>query len=701
MTKNLFCALMSGTVLAHCLLFASLSPALAGQTVTIDANVPGGVSGNNDPPYPVAWPPGPSNLLDPNNNTVIVNSGIVSGDVDGADALATGLDPATATGNRVIMNGGRVDWDVYGAYAESDSGNATATGNSVTINGGAVTGDVYGGSAQSDSGNATATGNRVIINNGTITGDVYGGSASSSGGGDAAAMGNSVTINNGTITGDVYGGYATGNGGSLTATHNTVTISGSPTFNNPAGTILYGGVTSPVGGDAFTGNTLNVWNYSGSSVNELKNFHYYNFILPASLSGLNVIKPVVFVGPGGLISTVTGVSVMGGGRAPQIGESISLINITNAAGDGFGDTGEGPVNVIRNNNNILAGKKGATLNALFRLDQQDRTLVAVVEGMRAAPEAKALSEGFLSGVALVNQGADLIAGKGIGQALNSAGQKGYGLGSFAAVSGGWSKYNTGSHVDMSSLNLIAGLSFGADLPPGRLTLGAFFEWGNGSYNTYNSFSRTPDVNGDGTAYYIGGGILGRMDFIDTGPGNFYTEASFRAGGLHNDYRTSDLRDAMGNSARGYDSFSAYYGIHAGLGYVWRFTEQASLDLHAKYFWTRQQGDKVTLATDDPVKFKDMDSHRLRLGARFSYVINEHVSPYIGAAYEHEFDGRQRATTYGYPIDEPSLRGGTGIGELGLTLKPSKTLPLSFDLGVQGYVGKREGVTGSLQVCFEF
>ena len=74
---------------------------------------------------------------------------------------------------------------------------------------------------------------------------------------------------------------------------------------------------------------------------------------------------------------------------------------------------------------------------------------------------------------------------------------------------------------------------------------------------------------------------------------------------------------------------------------------------------------------------------------------------IGAAYEHEFDGRARATSYGYSLDAPSLKGGTGIGELGLTLKPSKTLPLSFDLGVQGYAGKREGVTGSLQARWEF
>jgi hypothetical protein len=42
-----------------------------------------------------------------------------------------------------------------------------------------------------------------------------------------------------------------------------------------------------------------------------------------------------------------------------------------------------------------------------------------------------------------------------------------------------------------------------------------------------------------------------------------------------------------------------------------------------------------------------------------------------------------------------------MGELGLSLKPSQSLPLSFDLGVQGYTGKREGVTGSLQIKLEF
>jgi hypothetical protein len=55
----------------------------------------------------------------------------------------------------------------------------------------------------------------------------------------------------------------------------------------------------------------------------------------------------------------------------------------------------------------------------------------------------------------------------------------------------------------------------------------------------------------------------------------------------------------------------------------------------------------------------------------------------------------------YAIDAPKLRGGTGLGEIGLSLKPSPALPLSLDIGVQGYTGKREGVTGALQVKWEF
>ena len=68
---------------------------------------------------------------------------------------------------------------------------------------------------------------------------------------------------------------------------------------------------------------------------------------------------------------------------------------------------------------------------------------------------------------------------------------------------------------------------------------------------------------------------------------------------------------------------------------------------------------------------------------------------------YEFDGEARATTNGFDIDRPDLKGSTGIGELGITLTPSSSIPVSLDLGVQGYVGRREGVSGTLQLQWKF
>ena len=331
-------------------------------------------------------------------------------------------------------------------------------------------------------------------------------------------------------------------------------------------------------------------------------------------------------------------------------------------------------------------------------------VTAQVSPGRATDQSKALSEGFLGGLALNLQGADLVAGRGMDSAVRASSgtddAERHDFAGFGALSGGSLRYNTGSHLDMNSLSLLTGLAWGIDLAPGRLTLGAFFEYGNGSYDTHNSFTNAASVDGDGNAYYLGGGILARMDFVNIGPGRFYAEASGRAGKTHNEYDSSDLRDAAGRKAD-YDSSSPYYGLHFGTGYVWNINDAATLDLYGKYFWTRQQGDSVGLSTGEHLSFDDINSSRLRFGGRFAYILNEHVAPYIGAAWEHEFDGKARATTNGFDIDAPNLHGNTGIGELGISLTPSADLPLTVDLGVQGYTGKREGVTGSLMVKWEF
>ena len=56
---------------------------------------------------------------------------------------------------------------------------------------------------------------------------------------------------------------------------------------------------------------------------------------------------------------------------------------------------------------------------------------------------------------------------------------------------------------------------------------------------------------------------------------------------------------------------------------------------------------------------------------------------------------------GKRIASPTLKGSTGMGEIGLSFRPVKDSGLSLDLGLQGYTGVREGVSGSFQVKWEF
>jgi outer membrane autotransporter protein len=193
--------------------------------------------------------------------------------------------------------------------------------------------------------------------------------------------------------------------------------------------------------------------------------------------------------------------------------------------------------------------------------------------------------------------------------------------------------------------------------------------------------------------------LGRFDFPN---GGTYTEATLRTGRVKTDFHSADLRDAQGTSAN-YKSRATYYGVSLGLGHRLTLNDQSSLDLYGKVLWTHENGDSVRLATGDPVKFNAVDSQRVRLGAKLRSALDadKTLSAYAGLAYEHEFDGEAKAKTHGYKIDAPKLKGDSGIVELGLTLNPINNKPLTLDFGVQGYAGKREGVTGSFRVNYRF
>jgi outer membrane autotransporter protein len=338
--------------------------------------------------------------------------------------------------------------------------------------------------------------------------------------------------------------------------------------------------------------------------------------------------------------------------------------------------------------------------------------------------ADTLIKGPVTGtVPLLAQLSDLVAGAGLSQAVAVTDEdeavseecvdKDICLKSFTALTGGHMHYSADFRTDMNSLSLLSGLAWGQDVPLGRLTLGAFLEYGAGSYTTCDTFPDLVNIGddfimkGDGLAWHLGGGLLGRLNLTGTGKrgSHAYAEGSLRAGQMNNHFSHSHM--VMGRPELiEFDTSAPYYGAHLGLGYLWKLSEATSLDIYGKYLWARQEGDSIILDSSldglkDPIDFKAVDSHRLQGGFRLTRAVTEKASPYIGAAYDYEFDTIARATTYGMSIDSHDLAGGTWMGELGVKLKTTAALPAVLDLSLSGYTGLREGVTGSIQFRVEF
>ncbi|MDR0576076.1 MAG: hypothetical protein LBI87_00685, partial [Candidatus Accumulibacter sp.] len=96
------------------------------------------------------------------------------------------------------------------------------------------------------------------------------------------------------------------------------------------------------------------------------------------------------------------------------------------------------------------------------------------------------------------------------------------------------------------------------------------------------------------------------------------------------------------------------------------------------------------------------STRARIGGRYTRTLGANLNGHAGLAYEHEFDGKAKATTNGHAIpNAPDLKGGTGIAELGLTLTPTPPPPRSIDPCQQRPAGKRVCPPRSLRVRYEF
>ena len=73
-----------------------------------------------------------------------------------------------------------------------------------------------------------------------------------------------------------------------------------------------------------------------------------------------------------------------------------------------------------------------------------------------------------------------------------------------------------------------------------------------------------------------------------------------------------------------------------------------------------------------------------------------VSSYLGMAFDYEFAAETRASYKGLYTPSPSLRGMSGMLELGWCFKTQADSPLTIDLNASAWAGKQQGYTMGAQ-----
>lgn len=660
---------------------ASRNTVSIGNGGTVGGNIIGGVSAKGNADNNTVQIQGSGNLGgsvyggqttaaagSANGNTVELGTGrTVGGVVYGGYAQGNGSASGSASSNKVTVSGtvnstaAQYTGTVFGGYALTGA----ADNNEVTISGGTIASQVIGGySSTGNFSSGSASSNTVkIINGSTVSSDIYGGYT-----GMGNANSNSILIESGTIGGDIYGG----NTGYGTANNNSITIRGAV---NLSGRTIYGGSSSS--GNAKTGNTLRFENIGGN-IKAIKNIDVLGV---SALADNSKALTITNGAADDLANTI--VRLIAADDGLQVGKQITLL--TANAG------------VITNSTALDQSSLKKSSNKFISYDfeevkgQSDKIVVTVTGKEADTANARALAESRAAGVALLNQSSDLLIDQGFGAVKFNGEDVVKDTYGFAITCGSSIRYNTGSFVKANGFSLIAGLAQKTTVDNGVWHWGAFFENGHSNYSTHND-GVDGAVRGDGDATYNGGGILARFDSA----GGMYGEASMRAGSIKNKFGGFAYNGGTGS----YEDRSTYYGAYLGLGQQRQLSKNTSLDIYGKYFYTHQQGSDFEVLGEQ-VTTAAVKSSRMQLGGRLTKKVTAEVSYYGGVAWEYEFDGAADMAVAGADLAAPSLKGSSGIVEMGIRLKPSKTGKITLDLGAQGHFGKRRGFSGGLQINYSF
>lgn len=430
-----------------------------------------------------------------------------------------------------------------------------------------------------------------------------------------------------------------------------------------AGT-LYGGYQAV---DKKGTGTLNVRG-KDLSVKEIANFNTINFFVPADLSKDGTVLKVENN------VNIAGAKVNAGinnQSALDVGDEITLLEAASLDATG-----------------IVAGKvtENDFVDYDMNIEATNKQLKAKITSKGISNEnSKSPVETIAGGLVMLNMGADQLAGKGFENAAEAVSlEKATApntMTSFASVGGNKVKAKTGSHVDLKGWNFNMGLAKEIDNKSGKLLIAPLAEYGRGSYDSYIDSG----VHAEGTSKYWGAGVMARQ----TNNSGFYYEGSLVGGKSTNDYSTKDIGTGIS-----YDTSAMYMNAHLGAGKIVELGEKDRLNYYGKFFYSRLGSDDVTLSNGAKYSFDASESKRVCLGGRWTRELDAMNKLYAGMAWQYEFDAESRATVNGKTAQAPTMKGHTGIFELGWNVKPNNA-KFDIDMSFLGYTGKQKG--GSLNV----
>ncbi len=650
----------------------------------------------------------PTNGLNLENVTIENNKLTVTGGNFLKDVTLSGSNSNTIQGIKLFKNSVYIDglessngiYGIFGAEGyNSEENNVTIKSSTITI--GNTFHGISGALATSSIGvtnknSVNIIDSTLVINDadGYITGAYSYGSANS----------NEITITNSTVTAPaIIGGFA-----GKDSINNTVKINGTSKITGEvhAGT-SYGGNNqqnhgnkiilqdtadmsqATLLGSIYAVNDTNIYDnrliidgWTGKDVQSIHNFSDIDFNNINWVNGSTVLNIKENNEVGALANTEINLNSIAGGSKIAVGDTMTLIESTNSVNLGIDK------NKITVNNNFFAGVAAQGTGTATVKD--DGSVAFTVDALKANSQIDLVAENRAVAAAFVNQGTDLIS-----DSLDTISRdSNYGVKTFAAVHGNRSKYDVNSDIKINGWSTIVGVGNAGKFDNGsEFSWGVFYENGSGNYRTYNEFNNE-FFRGDGSLVYNGGGIAARY----TNKNGVYTEGSLRVGMLKSDMDNA-LRDGAGNFY-GYESESAYYGAHIGIGKIISLSDSSDLDVYGKFFHTYTEGDSFKVANDE-FEFDSITSDRLRIGARITSNKENKFSTYYGLAYEYEFNGDADMTAQGLKAPTQSLQGSSVMAEVGFNYQPTPTSPWSFDLNMRGYTGERQGGSFNVQATYTF